>query len=389
MISSLASQSMNNNFNEKINTNLLTEKRPFLIATPNIKSKLSPSITLSKSPVIKNYSKEIPLEKFDLKINLAESNRSSSFNSDIKIDENQKGSCYFNNNDAEMSSPIMSKIKKAENLNDKNNNLIILEDQLKNNGLLDINPQDGFHFPNILLKNNGVISPQLINEKSNESPYKNKNEKSSPYKKLIGSNMINNLNSKTKANKNTLDTACIGNKSLILTNSINLNVNINNVSNNYYINQNIINPNFPTTNNTKDVFPHHKKNNSLSNQNSLLNDKLSINFAGINYIPNKSNNCNFQTLKTTRAAVSKGILNTIKPMIEMERKIDTERNTQKIRLDAKCLEKGKQEADLSDNDDEAIQIKGYLYKLTDINKMKKLWFHLVHKDLYCKILFNL
>jgi len=36
----------------------------------------------------------------------------------------------------------------------------------------------------------------------------------------------------------------------------------------------------------------------------------------------------------------------------------------------------------SDNEEEIVQNEGYLYKLTEANKMKKLWFKLLHKDLY-------
>jgi len=46
---------------------------------------------------------------------------------------------------------------------------------------------------------------------------------------------------------------------------------------------------------------------------------------------------------------------------------------------------GKQDDDIdSDQDEENEEVKyeGFLYKLTQSNKMKKLWFKLVHRDLY-------
>jgi hypothetical protein len=37
-----------------------------------------------------------------------------------------------------------------------------------------------------------------------------------------------------------------------------------------------------------------------------------------------------------------------------------------------------------DEDNEIIQYEGYIYKITDSNKFKKLWFKLYDKDLFCK-----
>ena len=37
-----------------------------------------------------------------------------------------------------------------------------------------------------------------------------------------------------------------------------------------------------------------------------------------------------------------------------------------------------------DSDDEDSNFEGYLLKITQTKRLKKLWFRLVHKDLYCK-----
>lgn len=51
--------------------------------------------------------------------------------------------------------------------------------------------------------------------------------------------------------------------------------------------------------------------------------------------------------------------------------------------------KSSEGGDVIKNDDEheIIQFEGYIYKITDSNKFKKLWFKLYDKDLFCKYLY--
>jgi len=39
---------------------------------------------------------------------------------------------------------------------------------------------------------------------------------------------------------------------------------------------------------------------------------------------------------------------------------------------------------IDDDENELIQFEGYIYKITESNKLKKLWFKLYDKDLFCK-----
>jgi hypothetical protein len=41
---------------------------------------------------------------------------------------------------------------------------------------------------------------------------------------------------------------------------------------------------------------------------------------------------------------------------------------------------------VDDNDNEEVQHEGHLYKVTDQKQIKRLWFKLVHRDLYCKFI---
>ncbi len=40
----------------------------------------------------------------------------------------------------------------------------------------------------------------------------------------------------------------------------------------------------------------------------------------------------------------------------------------------------------SDNEEEEAKNEGFLYKVTQTKKLKKLWFRLIGKDLYCKLI---
>lgn len=40
--------------------------------------------------------------------------------------------------------------------------------------------------------------------------------------------------------------------------------------------------------------------------------------------------------------------------------------------------------EVDDDENELIQYEGYIYKITESNKLKKLWFKLYDKDLFCK-----
>jgi hypothetical protein len=39
-----------------------------------------------------------------------------------------------------------------------------------------------------------------------------------------------------------------------------------------------------------------------------------------------------------------------------------------------------------DEEEDISKMEGYLYKITKTNKTKKMWFKLVNKDLFCKII---
>ena len=51
-------------------------------------------------------------------------------------------------------------------------------------------------------------------------------------------------------------------------------------------------------------------------------------------------------------------------------------------IDIKISESDEKESD----DSEKIEHEGYIFKITNSNNLKKVWFKLVHKDLYCKTL---
>ena len=44
--------------------------------------------------------------------------------------------------------------------------------------------------------------------------------------------------------------------------------------------------------------------------------------------------------------------------------------------------------DSDDEDGEIVNFEGYLLKITQTKKLKKLWFKLIHKDLYCNYFIN-
>ncbi len=91
-------------------------------------------------------------------------------------------------------------------------------------------------------------------------------------------------------------------------------------------------------------------------------------------------------LKTTRGKQPKNILNSYYPLKNVKKGKNSDV------LDERKLNNindifVNEDYDSEFDQEEIVGVKGYLYKLTEINKLKKLWFQLLNKDLYCKICF--
>ncbi len=230
----------NNKFNifSEITGNMLG-KETNLIATPNLKSKLSPSVTLSKSPLIKYLNKEGPFEKFDLKMNLTElknkiDNNFSVFNGDKNSNFNNTLNSNFNLKPSNFSDPL------------KPNILFNIENNFKKNHIGNNN--------NIIRVNNDKNNHSL---NKNASPFGKKNEKSIPSKsrgayenklnnpynifnKVKGNSLIYSANetnaffNQNRLNNNNMN--CIDLDSSINKKNYGIQQNLNNISNLNYQN---------------------------------------------------------------------------------------------------------------------------------------------------------
>jgi len=286
-----------NNYIEKAVT--ILGKKKCLIATPNLISKLSPSVTLSKSPLMRRKLKEIAIENFDLKLSIVEND--SNYNCKDQRDKNITNS---NKNDYYIENGINTKssIIPANKLN------------------------------NLSIANNNDI--------------KNKNEKSiSSKSKVEFSSTQNNLLSKIKSNtiwkseKTFNEDSSVSSKKLLIAE-----INVD------------------------------------AEEMTLLNNE--------NNPGSTTERENMLMMKMKSYQLSNNILNFKNPDNQSEDndKFRLEKDFAKKNfggLNLNCVE----DPDEDDQEIDIVNVKGYLYKLTDINKMKKLWFNLYQKDLYCK--FNL
>jgi len=348
-------------FTQKTN-NLLGSKLN-LIATPNVVSKLSPSITLLKSPMINNLNiKEMPLDKFDLKINQTEINNNNNFGLLNSINQKEifmnDNFALTNNNNILLPNSNNCKI----NYNNLNNNSI----DLKRANLSDPLKTNFLNIENNFITNNNIIGPIKGNNNEKNNPILNFGMNKNLAKKRsippVHRTDANNLYTKTKSNSIYCDK---------------FNNQINNFPNNNefsILNQatNNKNGNMETYIRTSSI-QDNSKNKNISNRNSNPKKMLN-NYQNKNSMKNK--------IKTERGQYPKTILNAFKPLEQSEKKVDNLRNSCND-IDVKNMSISNEEDSDSEDEKDIIRIKGYLYKLTDINKMKKLWFNLVQKDLYC------
>ncbi len=117
---------------------------------------------------------------------------------------------------------------------------------------------------------------------------------------------------------------------------------------------------------------------SVNKQTHLTkNDNLIKNYSFNPYKTNSKNNDNKGKINSQNDLINSN------PIVRINNKIG-KNSTDDIDMKI-CninIEEDENEKSFEDHK-EIIRFKGYLYKLTDINKMKKLWFNLIQRDLYC------
>ncbi len=189
-----------NCFMEK--TNNLLNKNPTLIATPNLKSKLSPSIILSKSPILRHNKKDRLIENFDLKLNLID-NSIKDKNDDNKVIIHD----YFGKRENTIEMVSIKHLNQNElNKENKTNRMNILS---RNDNKSKF--QRNFNFSkenNLIIKsNNNSITP--LKRYSDENNFISKNPANETFQlKKIKSNSIilsTFLNNKLNINDTYLD----------------------------------------------------------------------------------------------------------------------------------------------------------------------------------------
>lgn len=326
-----------NNGNEKAKNTTL--KKPSLIATPSLISKFSPSITLSKSPVIKKLNKEISIEQFDLKMNISETNTQNLVS--------QKGKNIFDNlikdyftdpKEKNINFNNKNQVTNKTNIHLKPNILLSLENNFNSNNT---NPNKASDDNNKCNKKN----PSHLKEGKYLSPVKTKNENLTPSQGRFskGKNILTQSNMQSKIRSNS-----------------NFKSEINNANN---------------------IVSNDDSNRKSFTQNS--NDSTNINIRSKNKFltANTPNNILINKLKSGTDIKAKSISNDLNSIGESEK----ERIALKP-IEIKFSNPEDEENSDSEDENEILKIQGHLYKLTDINKLKKLWFKLVQKDLYCKLL---
>ena len=388
-----------NNFNYFVDkANSLFNKKTKYIQSPNLHSKLSPSIILSKSPAIRKISRDFPSDKFDLKLNLSDNNKNNLSFLDLK-------NSIFIKSNKQINSTIMEsprenikfdfnqqgnfekqKISYEKNNIPENNNLISQNNLNHTNISLNFQKNfpilnySGFHFS----KKTNPNSP--IKKKIEKSvPVKNRNHKSISSTPFSLINSINNNNISDKQNLN------LGN-----------NINISgNIGNNYNSSSNSNLMSVKNQNVPKNIFEYDQVSPGFKNMNNNnLKKNFFVNNSNIENITNNNNLNSYnwnnfsdkdtKKLDTYRPIQPKNIINSFKSLNELDSKQDLNTSSKKI-VENKSFSNAniiKEDIDLDDSDEgEIIKMKGYLFKLTDVNKMKKLWFDLIQRDLYCKIIF--
>jgi hypothetical protein len=93
------------------------------------------------------------------------------------------------------------------------------------------------------------------------------------------------------------------------------------------------------------------------------------------------------TLNAPTVPVSRKVRNNLKKMDTINNKDDKEDNEYDnlMIIPAAKISNNSLDKDLAFDDNEDIKHEGHLYKITEQKCIKRLWFKLVHKDLYCKI----
>lgn len=289
----------NKNFNSYIEkAKTIQGKKPSLIATPTLNSKLSPSVTLSKSPAMRKKMKEISIENFDLKLSIVE-NHSNSNNKDQKNVSDSIITDYF--------------VENAKN------------------SINSIKPANTITYLSISNNNNNNS-----NKKNNEKSLtpKNKTEIISSKKNLL-TKMKSNTILKTEINKLRSEKQSSSKKLPgIQINGEAIEINLSN---------------------------EFKKEGSKTNRENTLMNKMK---------------------NSVTSQMRNNILN-LKSQEESSENIEKE-DLAKKEFDALNFYSEEDSDSEDDRENEVTKVKGYLYKLTDINKMKRLWFGLFQKDLYCK-----
>jgi len=341
----------------KISLNIQSEnqsnyigKKSFLIATPNIFSKLSPSLILSKSPLF-NKTSGINIEKFDLKMCLDDPNAiPSELNHPINTPITHYHRENENNNSNKMNIEQNIELSKIFISGQNNNN---------NEEIYNLNENDS----NINNKNFVInvknpifnLAKNIVNPYNNiNNPYSNRNPE-----KTENININSNINSAKKAKVN----------SIFASNS--------NQDKNIFHNKS--NSNYLPLQDDKISSPRDSQNENQNSRkikiNKLYNPKIPF-----QQLSNKKSTSQKKDIKFNSSKKNEKI----NKILNSNKDISEKNNINNINFQSRKSNNSEEETDPHILEKDIVKIKGHLYKLTDVNKMKKLYFSLYHKDLYCK-----